>query len=134
LWNKSCQQASIGDSRNCISHPYHQIISLNPADRLETPGHLPICFALATISLDIRLPKAEFMFLFLHVRTIVSSAIRLSLLGPYQGQTIMYNSKALVEKLLTIKGCDPNDAFQTNPILDILQGSHDRLYTRIFNS
>ena len=36
-----------------------------------------------------------------------------------------------LEKTCNIKA---NDAVQTSPILDILQGRHDRLYSRLFNS
>jgi urease accessory protein len=100
-----------------------------------TPGHLPLCFALACISLEIHCEEAEFMFLFLHVRSIVSSAVRMSMVGPYEGQSLIFRAQELVkETLKEVQGQSMRDVYQTNPIIDILQGSHDRLYTRIFNS
>jgi urease accessory protein len=103
--------------------------------KLATPGHLPLCFALACISLEIKCEDAEFMFLFLHVRSIVSSAVRMSMVGPYEGQSLIFKAQERVrEALQAVKGQTMRDIYQTHPIIDILQGSHDRLYTRIFNS
>ncbi len=60
---------------------------------------------------------------------------RLSLVGPYEGQTIIFNTKQTVQQILdAVQAQEIDEAYQTSPIVDILQGSHDRLYTRIFNS
>lgn len=84
---------------------------------------------------SLTLEKTRFLFLYLHVRSVVSSAIRMSLVGPYKGQEILFKSQQLVSELIAlVKIDDVKLAVQTCPILDILQGSHDRLYTRIFNS
>jgi urease accessory protein len=120
--------------------------------RKQAFGHLPICFAICCFCLNIPIKRAEYLYLFLFVRSVVSSAIRMSLIGPYEGQMILFDSKKLVEQVLADTvgpTVDPNlsemergwgyndiedQAVQTSPVLDILQGSHDRLYTRIFNS
>ncbi|KAI8893912.1 hypothetical protein BC833DRAFT_556465 [Globomyces pollinis-pini] len=120
----------------------------------KTLGHLAICFTVACYSLGLDCGKVEFLFLFLHVRAVVSSAIRMSLIGPYEGQQVIFDSKSKVgtilklvnnkllkpilpetdlEALLMGEGVEEL-AVSTSPLLDIVQGSHDRLYTRIFNS
>jgi urease accessory protein UreF len=109
--------------------------------------------------------------MFIHTKNIVSSAIRLNLIGPYEGQIILYHAKEEVEKIImryekiiiryekiiiryydSIENLHMNDSgsklqlkwdsedvihpvsSQSSPLLDILQGSHDSLYSRLFNS
>ncbi|KAJ3378518.1 hypothetical protein HDU92_007354 [Lobulomyces angularis] len=129
----------------------------------KVSSHLPIAFALACIFLDISLKNCIDLQLFLHTRQIISSAIRLNLIGPYRGQklildfnnyccTIIDNflqlnyqvsSLDLIDKskFLDTKNLDDSIMFnnnvqyyQTSPLQDIIQGTHDRLYSRLFNS
>jgi urease accessory protein len=68
----------------------------------------------------------------------------MSIIGPYEGQRILSQSRSMVEEVNALDSTLPfgleqgstleQSTVQTSPILDILQGSHDRLYTRIFNS
>ena len=103
----------------------------------EAFGHFAVAFAMACHCLEINLQQAEFLYLFMHVRTIVSSAIRLGIFGPYVGQTIIFESKTLVEKTLEQYRLHNEESIEpvlTSPLLEIIQSSHDKLYTRIFNS
>ncbi|TPX72850.1 hypothetical protein SpCBS45565_g00040 [Spizellomyces sp. 'palustris'] len=113
----------------------------------RTAGHLPICFGVVSNCLGISLgtvtiERTSHLFLFLHVRSILSAAIRLNLVGPYQGQELLLTLQKSVERVLKkqseIKsGVDEGTwrgAWQTAPVVDILQGLHDRLYSRMFNS
>jgi urease accessory protein len=119
-------------------------------------GHLPICFAITSFLLGIPIERYRALFLFIHTKNIVSAAIRLNLIGPYGGQTILYHAKYEVEKIIARVDSIQNAPFddcgsklqlkwdleddihpvssQSAPLLDILQGSHDALYSRLFNS
>ncbi|KND01561.1 uncharacterized protein SPPG_03361 [Spizellomyces punctatus DAOM BR117] len=108
----------------------------------RTAGHLPICFGVVSNCLGISLERTSHLFLFLHVRAILSAAIRLNLVGPYQGQQLLLTLQKSVESVLK-KQCEIKSgvdeeigrgAWQTAPVVDILQGLHDRLYSRMFNS
>ncbi|KAI8927706.1 hypothetical protein BC831DRAFT_503782 [Entophlyctis helioformis] len=128
-----------------------------------TPGHLPICYAVACHSLGISLDRAQSLILYLHARAIVSSAVRMNLIGPYLGQTLLYRLKTRTEGLLASPSArapyaspepepEPGQTFdqrprltsslvcgklvdvkamgvQTSPLVDVLQGCHDRLYS-----
>lgn len=75
--------------------------------------------------------------LFLHItsRGIISGAVRLGVIGPYQGQSLQWELATALEAVLESShdlGID--DVVQTAPLLDLLQGNHDRLYSRLFQS
>ncbi|KAJ3314506.1 hypothetical protein HDV04_006045 [Boothiomyces sp. JEL0838] len=101
----------------------------------QNGGHLPICFTIVCCFFELPLERIIYLYLFLQMRSIISSAIRLSMIGPYEGQQILFEEASLIDNLMKLGSADDEDqAHSTWPVLDIVQGSHDRLYTRIFNS
>ena len=69
------------------------------------------------------------------MRGVLSSAVRLGILGPYAAQRLQVECAADVGAVLA--RCGPlreSDIAQTAPILDLLQAGHDRLYSRLFQS
>ncbi len=98
-------------------------------------GHLVLCFSLICRIMGLTVEETMHMFLFLHARAIISSAVRLGVIGPYKGQSLLLTMDPIVESLLkrdSIENC--SHGWGSNPVLDILQGGHDRLYSRLFNS
>ena len=77
------------------------------------------------------------LFLFLALRGAVSTAVRLGIVGPLQGQGLQHHlaaaasAGAVVERGMAIP---PDAVVQTAPLLDLLQGTQDRLYSRLFVS
>ncbi|OJA19322.1 hypothetical protein AZE42_00416 [Rhizopogon vesiculosus] len=114
----------------------------------ETHGHLPVCWGILTSALGISLLRAQHLFLFLHARSILSSAVRLNTIGPYSAQQLLLHSvRPLVEEEVSRSknmctgtfgdmGC--NDAYDrpstTWPLGEILAVRHDLQHSRIFNS
>lgn len=75
------------------------------------------------------------LWLYLFTRTIYSSAVRLNIVGPYEAQKLLLESREPIEKIIQrTKDISIDDCCQTNPLLDVCQGMHDRLYSRLFNS
>lgn len=74
-------------------------------------------------------------FLFQQVRSVLSSAVRLGVTGPLDAQRLQSQlaptiaSAASQGTMLKI-----SDAAQTSPLLEVWQGAHDRLYSRLFQS
>ncbi|RKP37114.1 UreF-domain-containing protein [Dimargaris cristalligena] len=98
-------------------------------------GHFPVCFGLTCRLLQLSLTKTQQLFLFMFVRQIVSSAIRLNIVGPYQAQVTLATAKGPTDEAIHMTAdLTMDQATQTSPALDLLQGAHDRLYSRIFNS
>ncbi len=104
--------------------------------RLERlPGHLAPIAGAVFRKLGISQVQAQRLFLFLILRGLVSSGVRLGLVGPLGGQAIEARAPATAERVLAEcgnRGLD--DAAQVDPLLDLLQGHQERLYSRLFQS
>jgi urease accessory protein len=96
--------------------------------------HAPI-FGAVFRTLGIDLADTQRTFLFMTVRVVASAAVRLGLLGTYEAQTMQMEASAGIQH--TIDRCGslpPDDIAQTSPLLDLCQSTHDRLYSRLFQS
>ncbi|KAG2156331.1 hypothetical protein DEU56DRAFT_876370 [Suillus clintonianus] len=114
----------------------------------ETHGHLPVCWGVLTSALGVSLLRAQHLFLFLHARSLLSSAVRLNTIGPYSSQQLLLHSvRPLVEaEVLQNKDMrtgifgdmhhnDADDRPATTwPLGEILAVRHDLQHSRIFNS
>ncbi|KAF3925012.1 hypothetical protein AA313_de0203335 [Arthrobotrys entomopaga] len=77
------------------------------------------------------------VFLFNHVKAVLSAAVRLSLIGPYVAQQMLASEEVrglVAEAVERGRGIPVTEAGQSVPTVDLWQGRHERLYTRIFNS
>jgi urease accessory protein len=100
-------------------------------------GHLAPLWGLVTKILSVPLHDAAYLFLFSHARTVVSAAVRASVMGPYQAQAVLANTE-LQHRIrgLVDQGWHRavEDAGQSVPVMDLWVGRHEKLYSRIFNS
>jgi urease accessory protein len=100
-------------------------------------GHYAPIFGLVCKLLGIEINTTKRMFLFVTLRGLLSSAVRLNITGPLEAQTIQHKYSPLIDQLLASDTChktDMSETYQTAPLLDILHGAHDRLYSRLFNT
>jgi urease accessory protein len=97
--------------------------------------HFSPVFGAVTGSLEVNDDVAARLFLFVHLRGLVSASVRLGLIGPFRGQAIQHQLGEFVEGVVRChdKYC-LEDIAQTAPLIDILQANHDRLYSRLFQS
>jgi urease accessory protein len=75
------------------------------------------------------------MFFFNHLRSLLAAAVRLNIVGPMEAQTVQQKLSLKAEEIL--KCCQSltlGDIAQSAPLLDLWQGSQDRLYSRLFQS
>jgi urease accessory protein len=98
-------------------------------------GHFAPIFGVVTQSLELPRFRAAHLFLFQHVRGLIGSAIRLGIVGPMEGQASQHRlTPVAMEILARCDGLTVLDAAQTAPLLEIWQGTQDRLYSRLFQS
>ena len=103
----------------------------------ESPpfAHLAPTFGAATRSLDIPRATAVRLFVFMHLRGAIAAAVRLNIVGPMEGQSIQHRlvtkAEAVAHRGATVT---LDDLAQTAPLLDLWQGAHDRLYSRLFQT
>ncbi|KAH7378400.1 hypothetical protein DE146DRAFT_730927 [Phaeosphaeria sp. MPI-PUGE-AT-0046c] len=100
-------------------------------------AHLAPLWGLVTNILAVPLHDAAYLFLFSHARTVISAAVRASVMGPYQAQAVLASAE-LQDRIhgLVAEGWDRSvqDAGQSVPVMDLWVGRHEKLYSRIFNS
>lgn len=99
------------------------------------PGHLAPITGVVCAALDLDRERSQRLFLFLHLRTLVSTAVRLGIVGPLEAQAIQHRVGASAEAVWRRCGdLAPGDAAASAPLHDLFQGHHDRLYSRLFMS
>jgi urease accessory protein len=73
--------------------------------------------------------------LFVALRGVVSAAVRLGIVGPHQGQQLQRRRHATLDRVLArCAALGADDLAQPAPLLDLFQSTHDRLYSRLFQS
>ena len=69
------------------------------------------------------------------LRGLISAAVRLGIVGPLQAQAIQASIAGQADILVDLAmSLGPDNVAQTLPILELAQGKHDRLYSRLFQS
>ena len=105
--------------------------------RLAPTGcaHLAPLWGAAFRLLGPSLDDAQRLLLWSTARGVLSAAVRLGLAGTHEAQSMLAGLAPLLDEVYA--ACAPLgvDALaQTSPLADLLQASHDRLYSRLFQS
>ncbi len=99
------------------------------------PGHLAPAFGAVLRALGAAEEDARRLFLFQGARALVSAAVRLGVVGPLEAQALLARAGEAAERALAATAdLPPEEAASSAPLLDLLQGHQDRLYSRLFQS
>ncbi len=99
------------------------------------PCHLAPVFGAVTRAVNASSDQSAKLFLFLALRGLISSAVRLGAVGGLEGQALQHRLMPCAQRIVDrCVGLPLQDAAQVAPHIDVLQGSHDRLYSRLFQS
>lgn len=97
--------------------------------------HHVVIMAVLTVLLGIDAETGQRMYLFVLLRDILSAATRLNVVGPMESTRMHLQMHSVSEAIFqSHKNRTLEEAYTSAPILDLIQGKHDQLYTRIFNS
>lgn len=111
---------------------------LKSESNLEVPnGHFVPIWAVVTAAMGISVRDSAYAFLLNHAKAVLSAAVRASMVGPYQAQTVLagYWLRQVIPRFLDENWEVPvEDAGQGVPMMDLWIGRHEMLYSRIFNS
>jgi urease accessory protein len=104
---------------------------------IEPPpfAHFAPVFGAALNQLGVPRETMTRLFFFNHLRGALAAAVRLNIVGPMEAQALQHRLAPLAEEIRA--GCEAltlADLAQTSPLLDLWQGAHDRLYSRLFQS
>lgn len=96
--------------------------------------HAPI-FGLVCGLLGIDAETSQKAFMFITMRDVISAATRLNLVGPL-GAAVLQHQISIIAEDLSNKWMNRavEEACQTSPLLDTIQGCHGYLFSRLFCS
>ncbi|CAH1775968.1 unnamed protein product [Owenia fusiformis] len=141
LSNHIANRASSRQGRSMLDTTYkatelHLLGSIQALiDENKLEGHHPVMFGYICSVLGVGKQEVIEMYMFGVLRCIVASAVRLSIIGPLQGQNIQYKLQQLVPSILkrNQKRC-VEDAVITSPFIDVIQAKQDTLFSKLFYS
>lgn len=99
------------------------------------PGHFAPAFGVLLSRLCLTAETTAHLFLFQHLRGLISAAVRLGIMGPLEAQGVQFRLGETTANLaVSAPGLSLDDLAQSAPMLDLFQGVQDRLYSRLFQS
>jgi urease accessory protein len=132
----SCAQGRALLSSAARSFPRAPVAPIEDCVRRDDLGaHYAPLFGAIMNALGVEVLDAQRLLLYLAGRGIGSAAVRLGLMGAYEAQELQSllgpHINRAVERFADL---DPLDIAQTAPLADLFQSTHDRLYSRLFQS
>jgi urease accessory protein len=140
LINPIANRASRAQGRALVtssarSFPDSDLGPLETRVRRELCGHYYPVFGAVLNVLGVDLLEAQRLVLFLTGRCVASAAVRLGLIGAYEAQELQTILSRDIDLVITkCERLQPLDIAQTAPLIDLYQSTHDRLYSRLFQS
>ena len=96
--------------------------------------HAPIAGAVLRV-LGVERTHAQQLLLSLALRGLLFAAVRLGVVGTHEAQRMQHELATAMDEVLAACGELGEDALaQTAPLADLLGSTHDRLYSRLFQS
>ena len=97
--------------------------------------HFAPTFGAIARALRINRPAAAELFLFQGLRGLVAAAVRLGIAGPMEGQSLQHRLALRAREMLSLtEKRTVDEVASVAPLLEIWQGGHDRLYSRLFQT
>jgi urease accessory protein len=104
--------------------------------RLALPfGHLPAALGGVLVDAGVPLDDARRLAMYCALRSAVSAAVRLGVVGPLRAQRLLLEVAPIADRALEATcALTATDARTISPLVELAQAAHDRLYTRLFQS
>lgn len=101
----------------------------------EVTAHFAPVFGASLAALAVGRREALALHLYLALRGVASAAVRLGIVGPYEAQRLQLRHAETLDTVLGhCASLTAAEAATTAPVADLFAASHDRLYTRLFQS
>ena len=98
-------------------------------------AHLAPLFGATAAKLGASRAETQELTLHLALRSVLSAAVRLGVVGPHEGQRLHHsNARLLDEVLAACSDLGPDEVAQPAPHFELIGSLHDRLYSRLFQS
>lgn len=130
--NRASRQQGRAFLQTCALSFPEPLAGLRDEARPLCRHHAPL-FGAALRRLGLERDQLQRLLLFATLRGAVSAAVRLALAGTHEAQALQARLSPALDEALHACG-DLREPVQTAPLADLLQGTHDRLYSRLFIS
>ncbi len=132
------QRIFLVEQASCLS-PSDSLNGMKKMEAGKMPAppynHLAPVFGACLRVLEIPADITNRLFFFNHLRGTLAAAVRLNIVGPMEAQSLQHQLAPEAERMLQeCSSLTLEDIAQTSPLLDVWQGTHDRLYSRLFQS
>ena len=120
---------ALQDFSRAMKVPSHSTLPVN--------GHFAPIWGTTSRAMGLDVHQTAYIFLMNHAKAVLSAAVRASVIGPYQAQSLLAGAgvqKVVADCIQHVWSVSPEDAAQVVPALDLWVGRHELLYSRIFNS
>jgi len=133
LWNHVAARASRAQGRALLDVAARSFGVARPDDVVVQ--HLAPAWGFACRALGVSRDDALAAFLHVSLRGALSAAVRLGACGPAEAQAIHQRLHPALDRALAAGRALPLDEVaQTSPLVELVQGTQDRLYSRLFQS
>ncbi|HET7499885.1 MAG TPA: urease accessory UreF family protein [Kofleriaceae bacterium] len=138
--DRACDRFTSNHVANRASRAQGRAFLLATAAMFDDPppplpfGHLPVAIG-AALAARVALPDARDLMMYQALRQATSAAVRLGVVGPLRAQRLLLAAQpAAARALAATAELGPADACSVAPAVELAQATHDRLYTRLFQS
>jgi urease accessory protein len=101
----------------------------------ELPAHFSTAFGFVLNALNFDRSASLRLLLHNQLRGVLSSAVRLNIVGPLDAQALQAELAESSERVLaSCRDIPIASAVQQAPVVDLFQATQDRLYSRLFQS
>lgn len=139
-WSDASQGADGEDHAAEALRDFSRAMKLNSDDAPITfhiHGHFAPIWGTTSRIMGLEAYETAYVFLINHAKAVLSAAVRASVMGPYQAQSLLAGKdiqQVVRQCIEEVWDLTPEDAGQVVPSLDLWVGRHELLYSRIFNS
>ncbi|KAI9714782.1 MAG: hypothetical protein M1820_000071 [Bogoriella megaspora] len=159
VWEKSLASAPGHSNQTHVVEALRELakrlrtLTKDPDDIPSAHAHFGPVFGVVAAALSIPDRETAYTFLLSHAKAVLSAGVRAGVLGPFASQAIlagqavfmrenqekevqgMMGLRELIDYCITKEwNANVEDAGITVPAIDLWQGRHELLYSRIFNS
>jgi urease accessory protein len=127
-------QALLASAERVFGAPKLQLLRHAP-DHQPPFGHFAPLFGIVCGALGADGKTTGHLFLFQHLRGLAASAVRLNIVGPLEAQALQHRLAPRAQEIFNACArVRVEEIAQTAPLLELWQGAHDRLYSRLFQT
>ncbi|KAL4872041.1 hypothetical protein BDV12DRAFT_193836 [Aspergillus spectabilis] len=116
---------------------FSEALKCSMDDELGAKAHFAPLWGAVCLAMGMDARQTAYVFMLNHAKAVLSAAVRASVMGPYQAQSVLaskFLQDMIAERIELEWHTAVEDAGQVVPPLDLWVGRHELLYSRIFNS